>query len=567
VVAEAVKERAAVMTGWTASLMPVREALFGDMRPVLLLLTVAVVLLAAIASVNLATVNIAEMSSRQGELSLRAALGAGRSELIRLVMVEHVMLSMAGGIGGLLLAHVSLPVVLALDTSVAARLGEVIVDWRVQLGAFALATCVGLLSGVVPTMLSTRGDLAHALAQSGRRAEGARRQTRTRAWLVAGETALAAVLLVSSALLIGAFRQTLGVSPGFDPSNVFGAQVRLPDNIYPGIPERAQFVRRLLDEVRVVPGVSAASATFNTFQGGSYNTSVAIEGHPTPDGRPVTVQFRRAAPGYFSLMRIPEVKGRTFADSDDVNGMLVAVVSESFADVILAGEDPIGKRLIRAADPGRPVTIVGVVGDVRDGGLSSEPGPMLYLPYGQNSNGAAAVSLVVKTAGDPAAIQSGVAAALHRVDASLPLSNPTTLTAFLEASVGPARFRSVLLSVLSGCGLLLALVGIVGVTARGVTERTRELGVRLALGSTRARVWAIVVRRALLAVIAGLLVAVPLAWVAARLLSQSIPGVAAVSGWVALPAAGMLLIGGALAAAIPAMKAARLDPIVALRAD
>jgi hypothetical protein len=264
-------------------------------------------------------------------------------------------------------------------------------------------------------------------------------------------------------------------------------------------------------------------------------------------------------------MRIAELRGRSFVDADDANGLQVAVVSQAFANLFWPGEDPIGRRVIRTPDPSHPLTVIGVVGDVSDSGLALAPAPTIYIAWSQNNTGAAPVTLVVRSAGDPNASIRTVAQAVHRVDAALPFSQVTTLEAFLADSLGPDRFRSVLLLAFAGLGLALAAVGIYGVTARGVSERTRELGVRLALGSGRAELWRLVLRRALGAVAIGLGSSLPAAALTLRALSHWLPGVAAADPLSAVPAVAVLAVAGFLAAALPALRAARLDPVIALR--
>lgn len=552
--------------GWSAGAVSLREGLYGDSTPALTVLFLAVCLLTGIACANLTNVTLAEMNARRDEITLRTALGASRSKLVRLIATEHVLIAIFGGAAGLLLARVVLPAVLALDAGAAASLGDVVIDWRVQTGAVVLAAIVSVLSGVLPALSATRGDLALGLAQSGRRTAGSRRQGKTRGWLVAMETTVATVLLITSAFLLSAFNRTAQLTPGFDPANVLGVNLRLPATTYPDHPDRAAFVRRVVEEVRAVPGVVSAGAAFNSFQsGGGFLTSVVVDGRPTADGQPRTVQFRRASPGYFETMKIPELRGRTFADSDTAESQPVVVISRQLGDAFWPGEDPVGRRLARAATPTAMMTVIGIVDDVRDRGLELPTLPTIYVPYSQNTNGAAAISLVVRTTGDPGGYRQALAQAVHRVDPTLPLSNLTTLESYLARTIGPSRFRSVLLAAFAGLGLALAIVGIYGVTARGVEERTREFGIRLALGSGRGQLWRLVIAQALKAVAIGLAVGMALAVLAAVFISRSVVGTSLQDVWLALPAALLLALAGAAAAAAPTMRATRIDPIVAIR--
>jgi putative ABC transport system permease protein len=565
---EIVSELPAIMTGWSAGVVTLREGLYGDARPALTILFVAVCLLTLIACANLANVTIADMSSRGNELTLRTALGARRSEIVRLVATEHVLVALIGGAAGLFTARVCLPAVLALDANAAASLGDVTIDWRVQAGALALALIVSVVSGILPALAATRGDLARNLAQSSRRTAGSRRQARMRGGLVVVETMIATVLLITSALLFGAFGKVAALTPGFDPSNVLGAQIRLPAERYASHDARAVFVQRMVEEVRSVPGIVSASAAFNAFQPGSgYFTSVIIDGHPTPDGQPRTVQFRRAGPGYFETMKIPEVRGRTFADSDTAASLPVVVISQQMAREFWPGEDALGRRLARGSDATKMFTVIGIVADVRDRGLEQPTAPTIYLPYGQNTNAAAPISLVARTSGDPDEFRRAVTQAVHRVDPSLPLSGFTSLDEYLGASLGPARFRSVLLLAFAGLGLLLAAVGIYGVTARGVGERTREMGIRLALGSGRGALWRLVLWQSLGAVGGGIALGIPAAVLSGVFVSRSVNGIALGDLWTALPSVLVLVAAGGLAAAVPTLRATRVNPVVALRGE
>lgn len=559
-------ELSSVMKGWSAGAVSMREGLYGDTRPALTVLFLAICLLTAIACANLANVTLADMSSRRDEITLRTALGATRSALVRLIAAEHMVVALVGGAIGLVVARAALPAILALDTSAAASLGEVNIDWRVQVGALLLALIVSVVSGLLPTLSATRGDLARGLAQSSRRTAGSRRQARTRAVLVAVETTIAAVLLISSALLLTGFSKSSALSPGFDPTNVLGAQLRLPAATYRGHAERAAFVRRVVEEVRAVPGVISAGAAFNAFRsGGGYLTSVVVEGKPTVDGEPRTLQFRRAGPGYFETMRIAVARGRTMTDADVAESQPVVVISRQLGNEFWSGEDPLGRRLARAADPTHPFTVIGIVDDVRDRGLELPTLPTIYLAYGQNTNAAAPISLVVRTSGDSGAYRQAIAQAVHRVDPSLPLSDMTTLESFLSRTLGPSRFRSVLLLTFALLGMALAVVGIYGVTSRGVSERTRELGIRLALGSGRGQLWRMVLRQSLTAVGFGLAVGLPVAALAGLLISRAVPGTTMSDVWMALPAVVVLALAGGVAAAAPTLRATRIDPVVALR--
>ena len=554
-------------TGWSAGAMPLRDALFGDSKPALGLLFAAILLLTVIACANLANLTIAEVMGRRDEIALRTALGAGRATIVRLLSLEHVAVAFIGGAIGLLVAQWVLPAVLALDPSTAAALGPVTIDWRVELAALVLALIVSFVSGIVPAVAATRGDLARALAQGGRRTAGSRQQHRARAWLVGVETLVAAVLLTVSVLLLTAFNRSAALPPGFDPTHTLATQVRLPTLGYETADARAEFVTRVVAEITALPGVTAAGVTNPLSAGGGYQTGMYIEGYPSIDGRPYTAQFRRVSAGYFGTLRIPLIRGRVLADADNAISQPVAVVNASFAKQYWHDDDPIGQRVIRVADPTHPLTVVGIVGDANDVGLAVAPPPLLYVAYAQNNSSAAPLTIVVRTAGDPHDIVPDVTRAVHRVDAQLPLTRTMTMEEFMRASLGSTRFRSVLLLMFAIVGLALAAVGIYGVTSRGVSERTRELGVRLALGSGRAQLWRLVLAQSFAAVAIGLAISVPVSIGTIAVLGHWLPDLSASQAITAMPAVVLLGLAGFVAAAVPALRAARLDPIVALRAD
>ena len=555
------------LKGWTPEIASLRDAQFGQRRATLLVLLAAAIALVLIACANLANLTLAQIIGRRSEIALRTALGAGQGAVMRLQVIETLMLVGIGSAAGVLLGAWTLPVLLALDPTTSRALGDVAIDWRVQMVTALVALAVTVVAGVLPLARELRSDTAPALAEGNRRAAGSRRHDRMRHLLVGAEAAMAVVLLVCGALLFSAFERTSRVDPGFDPRGVLGAQLRLSATAYATEAARTEFISRILDRVRAIPGVTAAGTTLNQFVPGfAFVTLVKIEGKPAPDGQPHTVQFRRVSPGYFHTLRIPLLRGRDFQDGDGASAPLVAIVSRSFADRFWPNEDALGRRVERGASP-RLYTVVGVVDDVSDAGFGQAPAPTIYLMYAQNNVAITPTSLVVRTEGDPIAFANTVRSAILSVDPAQPLANVTTLDQFLADSLGPQRFRSTLLAVLGALGLALAAVGIYGVTARAVEERTRELGVRLALGATPRGVVLLVMRQALNAVGIGLAAGVVLAIAAGQALLQTLPGLERAEAWTAAPSVALLAVVAAIAAAIPARRAVSLDPTAALRAE
>jgi putative ABC transport system permease protein len=383
--------------------------------------------------------------------------------------------------------------------------------------------------------------------------------------LLAGQAALAVVLLAAGAVVLAGFTRTSRINPGFDPSNVVGAQIRLSAAAYPSDAERVAIVGRILESVRTLPGVVDASTTLNFFiPGFAWQTTVEIENRPSPDGQPHTVQLRRVSPRYFSTMRIRLLAGRDFTPTDRRDSPPVCVVSRSFADRFWPGETALDRRVIRA---GSTLRVVGIVDDVYDVGLGQAPEATFYVAYAQNSPPTAAVSLVVRTAGEPRALIRPIRAAVLAVDAAQPLDAVTTFDQFMSDSLGPQRFRSTVLLVLAGLGLTIAGVGIYGLTARSVVERTREVGVRLALGARPGAVWRLIVTQALRAVLLGVVAGIVASVGTTTVLVKLLPDVTLADPEALAAAVAALVLTALVAAAWPARRAVRIDPVIAMRAD
>ena len=562
-----IAENPKLLTDWSSFALPIREAQFRLQRPALLALGGGVAALLLIACANLANLMLAQFIARRSQLSLRAALGAGMTALLRLQVFEILLLAVVGGGTGVLIGRSMLPLLLALDPSLVATLGDVRIGWPVQLAAGLAAVIVALVAGLVPVLRDFRGDLLRGVAEGNRRTVGSPRDRRVRAILVAAECALSVVLLACAALLLSAFDRTSRVSPGFEPASVLTAQLRLSATAYPTEAARAELISRVLERVRAVPGVVSAGTTLNRFIPGFFTvTRVHIDGRPNPDGQPYIVQFRRISAGYFDTMRIPVLSGRDFASTDGLEQPWVALVSRQFAEKYWPGEDPIGRRILRGTNP-RPITVIGVVGDVSDVGLTLPPDSTIYIPFSQNNVATQPVSLVLRTAGEPLAAARGVRAAVLSVDPQQPIDSVTTLEQFLADSLGPQRFRSMLLLVLGGIGLALAGLGVYGVTSRSVSERTQELGVRLALGATPLGLARGVIWESMRVVLLGLAAGIVLAGAAIGAMFKLLPNLEQAEAWVAAPAVLVLTVVAIASAIIPARRAIALTPIAALRGE
>jgi putative ABC transport system permease protein len=555
------------LKGWSPLAVDLRTAQFRLQQPTILALAGGVIALLLIACANLANLMLAELVSRRSQLALRLALGGGRGSLVRLHVIEALMLSVTGALLGLIAGVWLLPALLALDPTLAPTFGAIRIDWRVQLAATSAAVAVTLIASLTPLLNELRRDLAGAVTAGSRRTIGSRGDRRVRAMLVGAECALSVVLLSSAALMLSAFDRSSRVTTGFDPGSVLAAQLRLSETAYPTEAARADFVSRVLDRIRAVPGVSAAGVTLNRFIPGFYvTTRVQIDGKPAPDGQPYVVHFRRVSAGYFNTMHIPFVRGRDFSAADALDQPWVVIVSRQFADRFWPGEDPIGRGVRRGTNP-RVMTVIGVAGDVRDTSLSQPPAPTVYIPFSQNNVAIAPASLVVRTTGDPRGFTKAIRAAVLSVDPLQPIDSVTTVEQFLSDSIGPQRFRSVLLLALGIVGLALAALGVYGITSRAVAERTAELGLRLALGATPGSLARLIVWQSLRAVAAGLSVGLLLTGAAAIAMFAVVPGLERHDSWLTLPVVIALALVAAVAAIIPSRRAVSLAPTVALRGD
>ena len=567
-IARLAKELPRTHTGWGGGAWTVREWQYGEMRLATLVLMGATGFVLLIACANIANLTLAQVLGRRTELSLRLALGASRRDLLRLQTVESLLVSGAGALGGLMLAHAAVPALLAMNPDASRSLGDVAIDWRVQLFTVLLGGTTALLAGILPAFRALRADTAPAIGEGSRRTAGSRSEGRVRRALVVIETALSLALLVAGGVLIRSLDRAASVHPGFTADHVLTAQLRLPASVYTTSERRSQTVQQVLERVRSVPGVVAASSTQNLFLPGfAFQTMFEVEGKPTADGQMHTSQFRRVSPDYFRTMRIREVAGRTFSDADVLSAPPVAVVSRLLAEQHWPGETPVGRRILRGGPQGRWVTVIGVVDDVSDVGLGQAPEGTLYLPYAQTNNAAAPISLVIRTTPDPLTVVGGVRAAVFSVDPELPIHRVGTLESFLAESLAPQRFRTTVLTILASLGLVLSAVGVYGVTARGVAERTREFGVRIALGSEPHRVMRLVLLQALSSVGAGAAVGIcGGVWLSLGL-ARVLADVASPDAATGAAAAGVLVGTAALAAALPASRLLRLDPVEALRAE
>ncbi len=565
VLASARAELPDLLRGETIRVVDLRESRYGSRRNALLMMLVMVSALALIATANLANLTFADLASRLNDFALRSALGGSTRAIVAAEVIPCVALGVLGSTLGLWIAATAMPWMLSLDPSLAAAGIAIAVDWRVGLAGLAASLAVMGAAVAIPSWRMARRDQRAYLG--GSRSTDPR-GGRVRSVLVATQIAFALVLVSAAALVLTALHRNARVDPGFDPSHVVAGQLRLPDAVFPDHDARVRFIRGVLDRLRETPGVIGAGTTLNPFTvGGAFTTNVSIEDAPRPDGGAYSLQFRRVSPGYFEAMGIRTLFGRTFQRTDTATSPPVAIVSSAFARRFWPNGTAIGRRIKRGPATAPWLEIVGVVDDVRDAGLTQNTGPMMYTSYYQGSTSATPAALVVRIAGDPRSAVPAIKQAVWAVDPQQPLSNIVLLDEYLESSLGPQQFRAWLVALCSGFGILLAVVGIYGVTARSVAERTREVGIRMALGARPGDVWARLVFASLGAVAAGAAVGAILSLMVDGSLARLLPELGG-GNWMyrALACAIMIAAGGA-AATIAARQAAAVEPLTALRGD
>ena len=558
--------------GWSNRVEPLRQELVGDVRPALLILLAAVGLVLLIACVNVANLLLAQAAARQKEIAVRTALGAGRGRMVRQLLTESALLALLGGGLGLLLAYWGLRgfAVWIPDDVPVAR--EIALDPRLLLFTLGVTLLTGALAGLMPAFQMTRPDLAESLREGTRAGSGSSRSGRTRGALVIVETALAVLLVVGAGLLIRSFARLTAVDPGFRPKGTLALQVILPESKYPDQAKRWAFASAVLERLRALPGVTAAGVVSNLpLSGDESIEGLVFEGRPRPrnPGDIPLTDFRQASPGYFEAMGIPKVRGRLFALVDTAGAPPVAVIDETLARVYWPGEDPIGKRfrlgLFDDSDPRPWVTVVGIVGNVRNSGLHVEPRPQVYVPLAQTSF--SGQSFVLRAQRDPRSLIQEARATVFAVDRDQPVAQVRTLEQVVSQSVAARRFNMVLLGAFAGLALLLAAVGIYGITAYSVAQRTREMGLRMALGARPGNVLGLVLREAGLLALIGLGAGLALAFAATRVMASLLFGVGTTDPATFASVAAALALVSLVAAWVPGRRATQVDPLVAMKAD
>ena len=550
--------------GWDVSLWTLHERLVREVKPSLLALLGAVGLVLLIACANVANLLLARSAARQKEIAIRAAMGASRTRVLRQMLTESILLSAIGGIAGLVLSIWLTDVLMSMLPEGAPRLEQIGIDYRVLTFALGVSALTGILFGIVPALQASKLDVTSALKEGGRSAEGHRR-TSARSLLLIGEVALSLMLLVGAGLLIKSFLRLQEIRPGFNAHNVLIANLALPYPKYQ-YEQFEEFFRRLTERLEAAPGVQAA--------GGSINLPLNASGYAIgrgfiPEGRPLTVDENRDAMfssitgDYFRALQIPLLAGRTFELRDNADAPKVVIINETIAKRHFGSPaEAIGKRLSIWRDEKFMREIVGVVGDTKTGSLTGEGGAQIYVPNAQDKWNL--MGLVIRTAGDPAAFATTLRHEVQALDKDQPIYNVRTMDDVVANSLGTRRVSMQLFTVFAIAALLLAAIGIYGVMAYSVTQRTQEIGIRMALGAQKSDVLRLVVRQGMTLAAIGVVVGLVGALGLTRVISNLLFGVGASDPTTFIVISLLLIAVAFVACYLPARRAAKLDPVIAL---
>jgi predicted permease len=554
--------------GLRLQVVPLHDRAVGQVRRALLVLLGCVSFVLLIACANVANLTLARASARRKEIAVRASLGASRSRLVRQLLTESVVLALAGGALGLLLAAGSIDLLITLAPANLPRLQTVTLDGPVLAFTLAVALGTGLVFGLAPALALTRADPGAGLRQSSRGATEGSRRHGLRSLLVVSQVALALMLLVGAGLLLRSFQRLLAVDAGFDARHVLSAVVPLADPRYQEPARRAAFYQDLVGRVRALPGVEAVGATNHLPIGGDiWGLSYTIEGAPPPaPGDEPSAIYRTIAPGYLRALGMSLLRGRDFHDADRPETPGVAIVNQAFARQAWPGQDPLGKR-IRVEDGGpNPRAIVGVVKDTRQRDWTAAPTPEMYLAFLQNppSRG---LTLVVRAAGDPLTLAPALERQVWAIDPNLAVVQVRSMEEVVAQAIGQPRFNLLLLNAFAALALLLAAVGIYGVMAYAVHRRTQELGIRLALGAQTRDLRRLVVGQGMALAAVGVALGLAAAFGTTHIMQAMLFEVTPTDPPTFLAISTLLLTVALLATYLPARRATRIDPLTALRAE
>jgi putative ABC transport system permease protein len=561
------KEFPAEDSGLTIRIQPYRQAVVGNLKPALLILLGAVGLLLLIACANIANLLLSKATSRGREMAVRIALGASRARIVRQLLTESALLGLLGGVAGLLLAIGAVWSAQPFLPSEVVQISSIHVGSPVLVFALLLSLSAALAFGLAPALLATPSNLQTNLKEGGERS-GQRGGQHVRSLLAIAEISLATVLLVAGGLLIRSFALVTSVNPGFDPNNVTEAEVSLPQFQYSMPQQWRAFSKELLARLRAQPGLqdAALAAPLPMDRQGQATFAFSVVGKtPLPPGKSTTADYATVSPGYFNVMRIPLLRGRFFSEQDSPLNPNVAIISETLARREFANQDPIGRQMRFGFPPNGDLSreIVGVVGDVRDVALSQTPGPMMYVPFAQEPLYGGEV--VVRSSLSASSVAAAIRQAVRSIDKDLPVTDVESFPDALGQSISQERFRTFLLGLFSAIALVLAAIGILGVISYSASQRTHEIGIRMALGAQRRDVLHLILGQGAKLALLGLGIGVLLAFLLTRLIASLLYSVSATDPLTFGAVAIILLCVAVAACYIPARRAVRVDPMVALR--
>ena len=551
------------------TLIPLQQWMVGDTRTALLVLFGAVGFVLLVACANFANLLLARAVSRRSEMVVRAALGAGRLRLLRQLLTEGLLLSVFGGMAGLIVAKAGVSLLQSLKPENLPRLSAITVDWPIFLFASVIALGTGLLFALLPAWSTAQADSAESLREAGRGGTAGTSRHRLRSVLVVSELALALLLLTGAGLLIKGFWRLRSVDPGFKPDNLVTFQIQLPESRYKEIPKQTQFRQRVLDGLNALPGTQAAMVSEVPMSGAWVYHNIAIDGQPpVAPGEEPEIDSRSVMGDYFRTMEIPLLAGRDFTSQDHDGTPLVGIVNEAAMRKFFPKQNPVGQRIRWAKEPGefKWITIVGVVGDVHHFGLDEQEDVALYTLYSQSFQPWKRwMAVVIRSQQDPAALVRAAKNVVWSVDADIPVSKIQSMSEVVAASMEERRFNMLLLALFAGLALALAAVGVYGLTSYAVTQRTHEIGVRMALGAETRHVLALIVGEGFRLTLIGTAIGVAAAVGLTRLMSTMLFGVRPTDVTTYATVAGVLAVVSLAAGYVPARRAARVDPMVALR--
>jgi putative ABC transport system permease protein len=562
--------------GWGATVVPLREQLVGDVRPALLVLFGAVVFVLLIACANVANLVLAKTLARRKEIAIRTALGAGQGAILRHLLAETVLLSLAGGVLGLLLADVSIRLLAKVFTDRLPNFVEINLDMEVLVFTLVLSIVTGVLAGLVPSLRFTRTDVNEALKQGQSRGSSDAGGGKTRNVLVVSEVALSLVLLIGAGLMVRTLWELRNVRPGFDSANVLTMSVSVPRDKFASPSGQINFFKEVLQQVRALPGVDSAGVidSLPLGDGGSHQP-FSIEGRPVlPMSEQPEVDVRLISPGYLRAMRVPVIRGRDLRDADAAGRPGATLISDALARRFWPNEDPVGKHITLTFFPGVVREIVGITGDVKGDSLDqTRPADTLYVPLAQltvppgESWRSFGLTIAVRTFSDPHLATSAVTSAIHQVGPDVPVLDVLSMDDVVAHSMSPQRFNFLLLAAFAALALLLAAVGIYGVLSYTVRRRVREIGIRMALGASHSDVLKMVVTDGMKPILAGVGIGLVAALALSRLVASLIFGVHPTDPLTFTAVVLILVTVGIIANILPAYRATRIEPVRILREE